>query len=116
MVQDYLNTVHSKNHKHVINDAPRRKERSWSHLGLPGIENSSTITSDAAMYIKVPAANEDVTMTSISLSKPCSRSPERIPSGVPDANKTINKLPLPISYLSKFLRIDIPSEREAAVL
>lgn len=68
------------------------------------------------MYINVPAANEDVTMTSISLSKPYSRSPDRIPSGVPDANKTINKLPLPISYLSKFLRIDIPSDREAAVL
>ena len=39
----------SKNHMHVIKEAPSIKVNIYNHLLLPGIENSSTITSEAAM-------------------------------------------------------------------
>ena len=37
---------------------PARNAKYWIHLCRSGIENSSTMTSLAAMYKKVPPANE----------------------------------------------------------
>jgi len=46
------------NQRDEIRHIPQRKAPYWVHLYLSGIENSSTITSLAAMYRKVPPAKE----------------------------------------------------------
>ena len=51
----------------VIRIAPRRKVPICCHFFLPGIENSSTITSEAAIYMKVPAAIELMVISTKSL-------------------------------------------------
>lgn len=90
--------------------APNKNVSIFHHLILPPTENSSTITSLAAMYMKVPPAKELKTISIISLA---SYKIIPIPTPIGAANaKNINKTTaLLISrVVLKFLLRDTPRE------
>lgn len=66
-----------------ITPAPIKKNSILNHL-LSGVENSSTITSDQAMYVKVPAVSEKKMML-VSSDEPENIIPIETPKGVAKA-------------------------------
>lgn len=74
----------SINQRHVIKVAPRIKTSIFIHL-LPGNENSSTITSEQAIYMKVPPAKHEKMTSTIGGASP-RPIPTTIPIGVAKAN------------------------------
>ena len=80
------------------------------------MENSSTITSDAAIYIKVPPAKELKT-TSVKVLVPYKRRPRTIPIGVAAAKTTRRKMPFRFSPSSvNYFVIELPRDIAAASL
>lgn len=78
-----------------MTEAPMPKKHSLSHL-LPVRENSSTTTSLAAMYMKVPAAKELNTISIILFAVDIA-SPSPMPRGVASENKSNSSRALRLS-------------------
>ena len=106
----------SRSHIAVIIPMPHRNEKYYIHLYRSGIENSSTITSLAAMQIKVPPAKE-LNITSTRVSAPYNTSPVVIPIGVARAKIISRKIPFFFSWPSpKFFVIELPRDMAAGTL
>ena len=93
--------------------APRRKARSFQQR-LPGIENSSTTTSEQAMQTKEPAAMLEKTISQISPALETAI-PRPTPSGVAQANKKTSWRQS-LKSVGKVLTREIPRELDAAPL
>ena len=95
---------------------PARNAPYWIHLYRSGIENSSTMTSLAAMYRKVPPANE-LKITSTISELCCRAMPSRMPTGVAAAKILKSSMPFFSSFYStKFFVIETPRDMAAAGL
>jgi 3-oxoacyl-[acyl-carrier-protein] synthase III len=77
------------NQRQVMIAAPQINARSLNHL-LPGKANSSTMTSEQAIYIKVPPAKHEKTISTIGGAYP-SAIPKMMPKGVAQAKVKTSK-------------------------
>ena len=76
----------SMNFKHAITEIPTRKAKSFKNLNC-AIENSSTITSEHAIYRNDPAAMHE-NMISVSSLDSCRAHPKATPTGVKSEKAT----------------------------
>lgn len=103
----------SKNHKHTITAAPNKYAANLIHLP-PGIENSSTITSEHEMYKKVPPARLVNTTSTIAGAFP-SKIPKVTPRGVANENMKISQKMI-LKLFGNDLPIDIDKDIPSAHL